>query len=290
MSRDRLDAERPDHERDDEGGRRVAVVDHDPKAARADRVRVEAAQEVLRVALPDARGIRDGADAVCRDPAQLLTREVRLDLLLERRSEQDPGRLVDPDEHGLGIQVALAHVDRCSERLRLQDVPADRRRRDAEVCDVDPGRVQAGDEAALDHPAGLTGVAARDHTRAALQGGAEGSCEPDGRLRSQIDVHEAADTVLAEEPRRRARLPDQVLVDLRAGLDLLERVDPDVRQHARLGADRDLVADRRALVDVDVVTDVARAARRRRPRASCCGRCAWPRRSPFASCALARGG
>ena len=77
----------------------------------------------------------------------------------------------------------------------------------------------------------------------------------------QVDVDEAGDAVLAEQPRRRARLPDQVLVHLRAGLDLLVGVDPDVRHDARLGADRHLVADRRALLDPDVVADVAASGR-----------------------------
>jgi hypothetical protein len=49
-------------------------------------------------------------------------------------------------------------------------------------------------------------------------------------------------------------------VHVRAGLDLLVGVDPDVRHDARLGADRDLVADRGALVDAYVVADVAGAA------------------------------
>jgi hypothetical protein len=47
-------------------------------------------------------------------------------------------------------------------------------------------------------------------------------------------------------------------VDLRAGLDLLVRVDPYLRQYRALGAEGDLVADRGAFVDVRVGADVAR--------------------------------
>ena len=54
VRRHRLDAERPEHERQHERGRRVAVVDDDPEAARADRLDVERGEQVLGVALPHA--------------------------------------------------------------------------------------------------------------------------------------------------------------------------------------------------------------------------------------------
>ena len=66
--------------------------------------------------------------------------------------------------------------------------------------------------------------------------------------------------VPAERRAGRPRLPHDALVDLGAGLDLLERVDPDAGEDARLGPDRHLVADRDALVDAHVVADVASAA------------------------------
>ena len=49
-------------------------------------------------------------------------------------------------------------------------------------------------------------------------------------------------------------------MDLRAGLDLLVRVDPNAGHDHALGADRDLVADRDAFVHAHVGTDVARAS------------------------------
>ena len=49
-------------------------------------------------------------------------------------------------------------------------------------------------------------------------------------------------------------------MQLRAGLDLLERVDPDAGEDHALGADRHLVADRDALVDADMRAQVAAAA------------------------------
>ena len=102
--------------------------------------RVERVEQVLGVALADAGRVRDRADAAGGDAPELLAREVLLDLLLQRRREQDPRRLVEADEDGLGIEVARADVDGGGEGLRLQDVPADRRRRDAQVGDVDAGR------------------------------------------------------------------------------------------------------------------------------------------------------
>ena len=150
-------------------------------------------------------------------------------------------------------------MDGGGERLRLEDVPADGGRRDAEVGDVDTRGVQPGDHRPLDHPAPGRRVAAGDDPGAAFQRRPERRREPGGGLGRQVDVDEAGDAVLAEQARGRARLPDQVLVDLRAGLDLLVRVDPDVRGDARLGADRDLVADGGALLDPDVVADVTGA-------------------------------
>ena len=55
VRRDRLDAERPQDERQHERGRRVAVVDDDAELPRADRLDVERRQQVLRVALPGPR-------------------------------------------------------------------------------------------------------------------------------------------------------------------------------------------------------------------------------------------
>src|SRR4029077_10790518 len=75
------------------------------------------------------------------------------------------------------------------------------------------------------------------------------------------------DAVLAEEVRGGARLPDQALVDLRAGLDLLVGVNPDARQDRALSAEGDLVADRRALLNVRVGADVAGPAADRALRA-----------------------
>ena len=49
-------------------------------------------------------------------------------------------------------------------------------------------------------------------------------------------------------------------MDLRAGLDLLVRVDADAREDDALGADRHLVADRDSLVEPRVRAQVARAA------------------------------
>ena len=260
MGRDRLDAERADDERQHERRRGVAVVDDDPEPPLAHRGAVDRGDEVLGVALTDARRIGHGADGPGSHAPELLPHVVPLDLLLETRRQQDPRRLVDPDEDRLGIEVAEPDVHRRRVALGLQHVSADGGRRDAQVGDVEAGRVQARDHGALDHAAARRRVAARDDAIAALQSRSQGGREPGGGLGRQVDVDEPGDAVLAEEPRRRPRLPDQVLEELGAGLDLLVGVDPDVRHDARLGADRHLVADRRTLLDPHVVADVARAA------------------------------
>ena len=220
---------------------------------------VERVQQVLRVGLPNAGRIRHGPDVVGVGAAELLAREVPLDLALQGRRERDPGRLVEADEDGLGVDVARADMHRGGVGLGLQHVPGDGGRRDAQVGDVDAGGVQPRDHRPLDHAARGRGITARHDTGAALQRRPERGREAGGGLRRQVDVDEARHPVLAEQPRRRTRLPDQVLVELRAGLHLLVRVDPDVRHDARLGADRHLVADRRAFVDAHVVADVAGA-------------------------------
>ena len=194
------------------------------------------------------------------DATQLAAREVLLDLLLHRGAHLDSGRLEELDPDHLGVVRADADVEAGVVRLRLHEVPGDGRRADAQVGDVDAGRREAGDHRPLDHPAGCGALAAGDDARAALQRRAERGGEPHRDLRRQVDVHHPRDAVLAEEARRAARLPDQALVQLRAGLDLLVRIDPDAGQDHALGAERDLVADRGALVDAHVRADVAAAA------------------------------
>ena len=122
-------------------------------------------------------------------------------------------------------------------------------------------------------------VAARDDAVAAAERRAERGGEAHGGLGSQVDVDEAGRAVAAERRARGPRLPDDALVDLRAGLDLLERVDADAREDARLRPDRHLVADRDALVHAHVVADVAARGRGSRPRRRRCGRCTCRRRS-----------
>ncbi|MEZ5099456.1 MAG: hypothetical protein R3C15_06555 [Thermoleophilia bacterium] len=137
-------------------------------------------------------------------------------------------------------------------------MPVDRGRRDAQVGDADAGRGDPGEQRALDEPAGAGRGAARDDPRAALERRAERHPDPDRDLGRQVDVDEPGDALLAEDGRRRAGLPDQVPVDLRAGLDLLERVDPNAREDGALLAEDALVPDRGALLDAHVRADVAR--------------------------------
>ena len=151
-------------------------------------------------------------------------------------------------------------MDGGRETLGLQHVPRHRRRRHAQVGDVHAGRGQAGDRGPLDHPARVGRLAACDHAGAPVERRAERGGEPDRDLGRQVDVDEALDAVGPEHARLRPRFPDEALVDLGPGLDLLERIDADAREDARLRADRDLVADRRAFVDPHVVAQVALTA------------------------------
>ena len=150
--------------------------------ARIAAVSIESTQ-VLRVALAHARRVRRLPHLVERRAAQLLTREVLLDLLLQRRGELDPRRLEDPNLHLLGVERALRDVDAGGEALRLQHVPRHCRRRDPQVGDVHAGGRQAGDHRALDHPARVGRLAARDDARASVERRAERGREAHGDLR-----------------------------------------------------------------------------------------------------------
>ena len=84
------------------------------------------------------------------------------------------------------------------EALRLQHVPADRRRGDTKVGHIDPRGIEAGDHRPLDHSAPGSRVAARDDPGAALERRPDRGREARGGLRGQVDVDEPGDSVLAE--------------------------------------------------------------------------------------------
>ena len=85
----------------------------------------------------------------------------------------------------------------------------------------------------------------------------EGQAQPHRHLGRHVHVDDALDAVAGEQRRDAPRLPDQVLVDVRARLDRLERVHAHVGRDRRLLADRALVADGHAGVDAGVRADVA---------------------------------
>ncbi len=260
MRRDGLDAERAEDEREDERRRRVAVVDDDPELALADRVLVEGLEQLLRIDLARPHRIVDVADAVaCRTP-ELAAVEVLLDLLLELGRQLDARLLVEADRDHLGVDRGEADVEAGRVVVRLQQVPPDRARKHAEVGDADARRVEPGDHRALDHPARGGRLAAGHDPRAPGKRRSQRDRELRHDLGRQVDVDEARDAVALEEPRRDTGLPDQVLVDLRAALDLLVRVDAHAGHEDALLADLDLVAERHALLQARVGADVARAA------------------------------
>ena len=217
-------------------------------------------EEILRVRLAHARRIADRADVAEADAPDLAAREVLLELLLQRGRDLDARLLEELDLHDLGIRLARADVETRLEALALQEVTRHRCGQHAQVGDLDARRGQPGDHRALDHPAGGRRLAARGDARAALERGAERGGDAHRDLGSEVDVDEARDSVAAEQMRRRTRLPDDALVDVRPGFDVLVRIDPDARHDHALGADRHLVADRNALVNTHVRADVARPA------------------------------
>ena len=167
------------------------------------------------------------------------------------------------------------------EALRLQHVPADRRRRDAQVGDVDAGRVQPGDHRALDHaaaPAPSRGSRRRARRASAPSRAPSRAATAVSGVRSTLTS--PVTPSLPKSARRRPRLPDQALVDA------ARRSRPPCRgRSGRRGmmldsrADRDLVADRGALVDRGRGRGCRSCGRRSRPRPARSGRCRCARRS-----------
>ena len=139
-------------------------------------------------------------------------------------------------------------------------MPGNGRRQHSQVGDVDSRRVDAGDHRPLDHPAGRRRLPTGHHPGAALECRAQGGGDLESRVRCEVHVDETHDRALPEQLRGRARLEDQVLVDLRARLHLLEGEDADAGHDDALRADPDLVSNRNVLVDANVRPDVAAAA------------------------------
>ena len=153
MRRHYLHAERIEHERQHVRRSREAVVDDDAESALADRRDVERREQIARVCLPRARGIRDAADVHRRHTTQLAAREVLLDLLLRLRAHLDPGWLEELDADRLVVARAHAHVHAGVIALRLDEMTRDRSRDHAQVGDVDARGRQSRDHRPLDHPA-----------------------------------------------------------------------------------------------------------------------------------------
>ena len=129
-----------------------------------------------------------------------------------------------------------------------------------EIGDVDARGDDPGEDAPLEEPAGRGRRPAGGHAAAAVERRSEGDPDAKSGLGRQVDVDEAGDRIATEQAGRKSRFPDEVAVDERAGLDLLERVDPDSRHDHRLVADRAVVADGRALVHARMRADVAGAS------------------------------
>ena len=244
MRRDGLDLERAQHHRQDERGGGLRVVDHDAKAARADRDGVERREEVLDVRLHGARREGDAAHLVPRRAAKLLAEEVLLHLLDEPRGGLDAGRLEDLELERLRIGAARADVPpagRPSVFMRWRVTAAGITWRSATSMPVEMipettarlRRRQAGGAAWL--------VATRAPRSSAVP-----SAIPIRRAVSGVRSTLMRPVIESRPKSRDARRPDEVAVDERTGLDLLERVDPDARHDHRLVAERAVVADGRA--------------------------------------------
>ena len=109
---DRLDAERPEHERQHERRRGVAVVDDDPEVPRADRLDVERARAGRSRSSRHARRVRDRRrPRRSGDAPELLRVKCFSISFCSRRRERDPRPLEELDPHHLGVGRRCADVD-----------------------------------------------------------------------------------------------------------------------------------------------------------------------------------
>ena len=168
--------------------------------------------------------------------------------------------LEEADLEHLGVRRTDTHVEAGVVALCPQEVAIDGRRQHPEVGDADPGRAEARDHRALDHPTGGRRVAARDDAAASLERRAERSGEPDRDLGREIDVDDAGDALAAEQVPRGRGLPDHALVHRCAGLDLLVGKDTHARHDDGLWPDDHAVAERNTVVDARMRADVARTS------------------------------
>ena len=257
---DRLDAERAEDERQRERGGRVAVVDRDAETAAADRLDVEGVEDVLRVALADARGVRRLPHLGERRAAELLAAEVLLDLLLKAEVIWLPGHSKTRTWITSGSALERpTWTPACRpwvlSTCRVTAAGEMRRSATCTPVDVSPAMIARW---IIRHASGEARLATTRSPRLRAVPSAAASRTTVSGVRSTL-----TSPVAPSRPNGRGRrpgLPDDALVDLRAGLDLLERVDADAREEARLGPDRHLVADRHALVHAHVVAEVAAAA------------------------------
>jgi len=158
---------------------------------------------VVDVALHGVRQIPGAAHRRPGRAAQVVAVEGGLDRLLHLVGELEAvgGEELDP--------VVLHGIVRGGDRHRHRPVrPAQvghrGGRHDAGPQDLPAARADGGDERGLQHLARDAGVAA-DHEAAAVarQHVRRGAADPEGQLRRQVDVGDAADAVGPEQPPHR---------------------------------------------------------------------------------------
>ena len=137
----------------------------------------------------------------------------------------------------LGVVQAHLHVDAAGGVGALEVEAVDGQRRRGEVADVDAGGVEAADDGALEHAAGVVRVPAGGDVGALGDERAVGHGEAHGHLGGDVHVGQPAHAVASEERAGAAGLPDDGGADRRPRLDVLERVDLHVVGHHRIAAD-----------------------------------------------------
>ena len=205
MRRDRLDVERAEHERQDERGRRVAVVDDDLEAARPDRV-ARRASRAGRARSPPRRGTGSGSPP---PPPRRRggTPGGRSASRSPSRAPPRPGRRA-ARRSGSTASGSVALGPTCSPASKpssLEQVPVDRRGHDAQVGDVDAARLIPTTIARRTRRQAVGDARLVTIRAPRLQRRSERDAEPQRRLGREVDVDEAADALTAEDGQRGLR-------------------------------------------------------------------------------------
>ncbi len=205
-------------------------------------------QQVARVGVEDAGREGQVPDLAGEGPPVLLARVDAVELALPGLGQVRPALVEEEDVQRVRHSRRGPQEDPARTPPR-RVLPGHRHRHVLQVPDVDRGGLKPRNHRPFERTRTTRVVTRNGDGGPLLQGRRVGARQPDGQFRGDLDVQDPRDAAEPEEVLLAARLPDHRGVDDGAGLDGLERIDPDVRPDDRLLADQALVPDHRPVLD-----------------------------------------